>query len=428
MKRLPFVTGLLLPVLCCYGQVAAPVKALAIGDAVPKLAMINLLNSPVLTSNLSNYDNKLLIIDFWATYCSPCIPGLYKLDSMQQLFGNQVQVLAVTYQPKKMVDQFMKRRKWNIVFAAEDTLLKQLFPYHSMPHTVWIQNGVVKAFTTSTQVTEANIRHMLAGGEVQMELKQDNLQHDNAAPLFVKGNGGDGSLQLYRSLITGYIPGLRLALLKERKKNGQVTRINMINVPALRLFKEAWAMQYPWLEYDNRLLLDVKDSLLLLYNKHAGMSKEEWTRRNSYCYTLDVPEGFAGNLPVIMQQELNRFFGGTVGLTATLVKQKRRCLVLRCINPALSRAAATDTVFSSLTGGRYSISNLPFEHFYQGMLVQHRNSAVPVIDATGITHHVKMVLPADFKDRSSMQAALATYGITLSEEELETDMLLLKQN
>lgn len=421
-----FIAGLLLPVLCM-GQAAAPVKALAIGDALPPVALINLMNSPVLKSNLSSYNNKLLIIDFWATYCSPCIPGLYKLDSMQQLFPQELQVLAVTYQPKKTVDQFMKRRNWNIVFAAEDTLLKALFPYHSMPHTVWIQHGVVKAFTTSSQVTAANIRSMLEGEDVQMEMKQDDLTYDNKAPLFVKGNGGDGTQQLYRSLFAPYMQGLRLSLRTERKSNGQVGRISMINVPILTLFKEAWGMQWPWLKYDNRLMVDVKDSALLYYNKSSGMSKEAWSRQNSYCYTLDVPEGFKANVPVMMQEDVNRFFGGRLGLTARVVKQKRRCLVLRSFNKELSKAAANDPVSSSATDGDYVISNLPFEHFYQGMLVQHRKNPLPVIDATGIKGNVTMRLPANFTDIPAMQRALANYGITLCEEEAEIELLLLKQ-
>ncbi|HLP37725.1 TlpA disulfide reductase family protein [Lacibacter sp.] len=427
MKRFSLWLGMLLPALFGSGQEITPLQPLSIGDAVPKLALLNLMNSPVFKSNLTNYNNKLLIIDFWATYCSPCIPGLYKLDSMQQLFKDDVQVLAVTYQPKKTVDQFLKRRKWNIVFAAEDTLLKQLFPYHSMPHTVWIQNGIVKAFTSSSQVTANNIRRLLETGTADVDMKLDDVSFNNQWPLFVKGNGGDGSQQLYRSMFAPYMPGLRLSLTAERKGNGQVSRISMINVPLLTLFKEAWAMQYPWLKYDNRLLVEVKDSTVLFYNKHSGISKEEWSRRNSYCYTLDVPQGFKGNLPVMMQEELNRFFGGTIGLTAALVKQKRRCLVLRCFDKALSEAAATDKANSSLTADSYLITNLPFAHFYSGMLVQHRNSALPVIDATGITGHVRMELPANFRDVAAMQKALAKYGLTLCEEDSETEVLLIKQ-
>lgn len=427
MKRFSLWLGMLLPSLFGSGQAVTPLQPLTIGDAVPKLALLHLLNSPVLQSNLSSYSNKLLIIDFWATYCTPCIPGLYKLDSMQQLYGDQIQVLAVTYQPKKTVDQFLKRRKWNIVFAAEDTLLKQLFPFHSMPHTVWIQNGIVKAFTSSSQVTALNIRRMLETGTADVDMKLDDIAFNNQRPLFVNGNGGDGSQQLYRSMVAPYMPGLRLSLLAERKGNGQVGRISMINVPVLTLFKEAWGMQWHWLKYNNRLLVEVKDSALLFYNHNSGMSKEAWSRANSYCYTLDVPQGFKGNLPVIMQQELNRFFGGTLGITASVVKRKRRCLVLRSFDPALSRAAAADPMHSSFTADYYLISNRSFDHFYRGMLVQLQNNPLPVINATGITGNVSMKLPANFQHIPAMQAALARYGITICEEELEIDMLLLKQ-
>ena len=113
--------------------------------------------------------------------------------------------------------------------------------------------------------------------------------------------------------------------------------------------------------------------------------------------------------------------------SSVVLKQKKRCLVLRCFNKALSKAAVNDSVYSAITGENYVIANLPFDHFYHGMLQQHRNNPLPVIDATGITGNVSMKLPADFSNILAMQTALAKYGLTLCEEEPEIDMLLLKQ-
>jgi len=411
----------------CIGQTSVPIRALSIGDSVPIQINIRLLNDQNTKAELNDFNEKLSIIDFWATYCSPCIPGLYKLDSLQRLFQDKIKVIAVTYQDKNVVEQFVKKRNWQIAFAAEDTLLKQLFPYHSMPHIVWIRNGKIKAFTSSSQISVANIQNILADYTKDIQMKKEDLSYDNSYPLFVNGNGGDGSKQLYRSLFTPYLEGLRVTYFASRNSNGEVTRINMINSPVLMLFKHAWGRQFKEFMYDNRLSIDVSDSSLLYYLKNRDIDTEEWNKRNSYCYTLDVPKGFKGDLLEIMQQDLNRFFGGTLNISASIVKQRKRCLVLRVFNSELVPTAVNDSLDDSMIEGQYKISNLPFDRFYSGMLVQHRNNQLPIINLTGISGNVTMKLPADFTNIDSLKIALAKYGISLSEETLEIDMLSIKQ-
>src|ERR1035437_6348734 len=45
---------------------------------------------------LSNYKGKIVIIDFWATWCSPCRKGIPDLIELQKEFGKKVVVIGIS--------------------------------------------------------------------------------------------------------------------------------------------------------------------------------------------------------------------------------------------------------------------------------------------------------------------------------------------
>src|SRR5690606_14700910 len=75
----------------------ASTKPLQIGDTIPDylwhlpLQVVNY--SPAGGKDaitLNDYRDKLIILDFWATWCKPCISSLYKLDTLQKQFAGEL--------------------------------------------------------------------------------------------------------------------------------------------------------------------------------------------------------------------------------------------------------------------------------------------------------------------------------------------------
>ena len=80
------------------------------------------------TIKLSDYKNKVVIVDFWATWCPPCRKGIPDLISLQKEFGKDLVVIGISVdQDSKMeVPMFMQKHGINypVVYATESVVSK----------------------------------------------------------------------------------------------------------------------------------------------------------------------------------------------------------------------------------------------------------------------------------------------------------------
>ena len=77
--------------------------ALKVGDTLPDLASFKLEGK--LPDALKG---KIIVVDFWASWCAPCAKSFPVLDELQKKYADRVVVLAVNVDEKKSkMDAFL---------------------------------------------------------------------------------------------------------------------------------------------------------------------------------------------------------------------------------------------------------------------------------------------------------------------------------
>lgn len=101
------------------------------------------------TVRLSDYRGKVVLINFWATWCPPCRAEIPDLVKLQQEYGKDgLQIIGVTYPPEQRsrVRRFTRSLKVNYPIALGTRETKASFSLNeTLPLTVIIdREGMVR--------------------------------------------------------------------------------------------------------------------------------------------------------------------------------------------------------------------------------------------------------------------------------------------
>jgi thiol-disulfide isomerase/thioredoxin len=418
---------LLFLLFCCTPYLRAQNKpvndGLKIGDKVPAVIISHILNYSSPSAKLSAFKGKLLILDFWATWCSGCIQNFPKMEALQKTFGSKIQVLAVTYQDSKIIKAFLAAKtdvngnRYHFPTAVDDVALTKLFPHRFIPHCVWIgPDGRVVAITGADDVNGANIAKVLQRRSAVLPPKIDL---DAKKPLFLLGNVTLDSLSYYAIFLKGHYSGLGSGThLREKDKvvygltftNSHL--IDMYTVAAFPLFDKRNDRYSP-----KRLLLNVKDTSKVLLTKGPD---GYWSAKEEYNCDIIVPFRLADSLYDFMLDNLNRYGD----YTATIEKREMTCLVLTKNGDADKLKTRGGPPVNTMFFMRPAVlRNCPLKYLAD-RLNERRQVPYPVIDETNYTGNVDITLSGDL-DMTTLQKELAVYGLQLQVAERRINMLVI---
>jgi len=110
---------------------------------------------------------KVVLIDFWATWCGPCRRTIPELNSFQAKFKDDLVVIGVSDETPDVLKAFMAKTEMDYAVATDpDATMKHAIHVTGIPHVLIIStDGIVRwqGFPLSQQepLTEAIVKQVI---------------------------------------------------------------------------------------------------------------------------------------------------------------------------------------------------------------------------------------------------------------------------
>lgn len=103
------------------------------------------LNLTQWVSEQPDTEGKFILIDFWGTWCGPCLKGIPDMNAYQKEFKDQLVVIGISQEPIEKVKTF-KRVKMEYSSAIDiNGTLNSVYEIQGIPHVVLIDpKGIVR--------------------------------------------------------------------------------------------------------------------------------------------------------------------------------------------------------------------------------------------------------------------------------------------
>ena len=128
------------------------VKPMKTGDAAPALALAQIGPDGTLGERLTlaTTRGKVTVLDFWATWCKPCLASMPRLEKIARSHPD-VAVVTVNLDDAIAARALFNERGYTMKLLADDGDVSQRYGVSSIPHTVLIdRSGVVRDVVRGT--------------------------------------------------------------------------------------------------------------------------------------------------------------------------------------------------------------------------------------------------------------------------------------
>ena len=184
--------------LCMSAVLKAKAAFPAIGEPAPLFQLEKVLQAPTnAPTQLADYRGSVLVLEFWATWCGPCIESIPHVNDLAERFrGRPVKFLALTDENEQVVAKFLQRREFRAWIGLDGVgqSVRDRYGVTGIP-TAFLVNreGVIVAITHPISLMAQHLEEVLATGKSslpppQAETKSASPLHTlsitNAPPLF----------------------------------------------------------------------------------------------------------------------------------------------------------------------------------------------------------------------------------------------------
>jgi thiol-disulfide isomerase/thioredoxin len=158
MKKAVLILVLLLLAVAIGGCARGPSgeESPEVGQAAPNFKLADLSGREV---SLDQFRGKIVMLDFWATWCGPCRLTMPVLENLQKEYPQVLTLLAINLaEPRDLVRSYVQRQNISsMVLLDQDGRVGEAYRSESIPMQVLIdQKGVIRRVTVGYSSRLAN--------------------------------------------------------------------------------------------------------------------------------------------------------------------------------------------------------------------------------------------------------------------------------
>jgi len=156
---------LILSVTHAIGQDSKPIY-FKVGDTLPPLTISRAFNGfPNPTLEWSTLKGKVVVLEFWATWCVPCVEAIPHLNKLaDETASEDVVLISVAVDDPSKVLAFLEKTGINGWVASATPETQNKFAIYSYPQTYILDpNGKIAAITLPESVSKEAIRRVRVG-------------------------------------------------------------------------------------------------------------------------------------------------------------------------------------------------------------------------------------------------------------------------
>lgn len=373
-------------------------KVATLNEKVPNYTFTDILNSTEKELSIQNLRGKPIILEFWTTWCGPCIPAMKKLDSLQKKFKDKLEIITVSYDNRDRLKNYIETTKTSLRIAYDTTHFKS-FEYRYIPHTIIIdKDGYVRAITSPEHINENVIKTLINENEISLAIKSDYKDDTTNVEQLKVINDKEKIIRL-----TNYNPSNGAGYMPKRNIDGEINGFDFWNSTIVQIYSAL---------YDN-----IPNNKTVYRN---GLTKNdfEYKEENLYNLTIEVSEELEEGIYQTSIDFMNSYFD----VSARKVVDTLQCYVLKNVDNILQESK-TITPENTFRGPM-------FKSYGYGInkLIAYLDNFVglPVVDLTGLTKKYDIELNWQFSNPKTLNSELKKYGLVLEKSETKMPVEVLE--
>lgn len=363
---------------------------------------------------------KLIVLDFWATWCGTCLELFPKLQLIKTRFADDLLLLPATAESKEIVTAKMtspagSKRLEGVFSVVNAEILTAYFPFRTLPHVVIIKNNRVYSITYGSNISMDAIGRLLDGKTVEFLVKSDMSSFNDSLALLENGERIKSALLFNSTLIKnpGGLPGSGSLIVDY---TGQSLKYSLLNRSLFALYQQTME---PFLR--NRIVLAVKDKDRFRQGQESSpFERKQWRAQNTYSYELIAPKDLPmAEIRKLMRSDLDRY----LSFVSAVEERQTQCYVIEQLPDRKDKPADKN---DSLDRDRASMNYGDFLFWvnYQSPSSSH---GPIVIDETNLDNSTAITVLRGFVDDVAiLEQTLAINGLRLVKTERPVEFCVIR--